>query len=82
MKNMGKVTSGVMVLWLEIMLLVLLPGVGGAIPQKINYQGYLTSAAGVLVNGTVQMVFSIYNVSSGGSALWTETQNVTVANGV
>ena len=53
-----------------------------AIPQKINYQGYLTNAAGVPVNGTVQMHFSIYNVLSGGSVLWTETQNVTVTNGV
>jgi len=53
-----------------------------AIPQKINYQGYLTSAAGVPVNGTVQMVFSIYNVPSGGTGLWTETQNVTVTHGV
>ena len=53
-----------------------------AIPQKINYQGYITNAAGVPVNGTVQIVSSIYNVSSGGSALWTETQNITVTHGV
>ncbi|MDD1749128.1 MAG: hypothetical protein LUO89_04560, partial [Methanothrix sp.] len=53
-----------------------------AIPQKMNYQGYLTSAAGVPVNGTVQMVFSIYNVPSGGTELWTETQNVAVTHGV
>ena len=53
-----------------------------AIPQKINYQGYLTNAVGVPVNGTVQMVFSIYNVPSGGTGLWTETQNVTVTHGV
>ena len=80
MKNMGKVTVWVTVLWLGVMLVVLLPGVSRAIPQKINYQGYLTNAAGVPVNGTVQMVFSIYN--AGGTALWTETQNVPVASGV
>ncbi len=53
-----------------------------AIPPTINYQGYLTDAAGVPVNGTVQMVFSIYNVAVGGSALWTQTQSVAVAKGV
>src|SRR4030042_3671853 len=67
-----------LVLWL-----ILLSSVGYAqIPQKMNYQGYLTNAAGVPVSGTLQIVFSIYNVSSGGSALWTETQNVTVTTGV
>lgn len=52
------------------------------VPQKINYQGYLSSAVGVPINGTVQMVFSIYNAAAGGDALWTETQNVTVSRGV
>jgi hypothetical protein len=64
-------------------LLILLPCMSQAeIPGKINYQGYLTSAAGVPVNGTVQIIFSIYDVSSGGSALWTETRNITVTRGV
>ena len=67
-----------LVLWLT-----LLSSVGYAqIPHKMNYQGYLTNAAGVPVNGTLQMVFSIYNVSSGGSPLWTETHSVTVSQGV
>jgi hypothetical protein len=67
-----------LVLWLT-----LLSSIGYAqIPHKMNYQGYLTNAAGVPINGTVQMVFSIYNVSSGGSPLWTETHSVTVSQGV
>lgn len=52
------------------------------IPRIINYQGYLTSASGVPVHGTVSMTFSIYSVPSGGTALWTETQNVSVTRGV
>lgn len=63
--------------------LILLPCMGyTAIPQEINYQGYLTSAAGVPVNGTVAMVFRIYNVASGGTELWNEAHNVTVNQGV
>lgn len=54
-----------------------------AVPQTINYQGYLTNASGTPVTGTADIVFSIYDVSSGGSSLWTETQSgVPVDKGV
>jgi hypothetical protein len=67
-----------LVLWLT-----LLSSAGYAqIPHKMNYQGYLTNAAGVPISGTVQMVFTIYNVSGGGTPLWTETHSVTVSQGV
>ena len=79
-KRMKKVLVGLLGL---VLLLTLLSSTGNAqIPHKMNYQGYLTNAAGVPVNGTLQMVFSIYNVSSGGSPLWTETHSVTVSQGV
>jgi hypothetical protein len=64
------------------MLVALLPRVGTAIPQKIIYQGFLTNAAGVPINGTLQMVFSIYNVPSSGTPLWKEHQGVAVINGI
>ena len=70
--------------WIGVLLILFLfpcPG-DAAIPTKINYQGYLTTAAGAPVDGTVQMHFSIYDVATGGSALWSETQSVTVSNGV
>jgi len=51
------------------------------IPPKINFQGYLTDSGGTPVDGTVSMVLSIYNASTGGTPLWTETQNVKVNNG-
>ncbi len=54
-----------------------------AIPLQISYQGYLTNAAGVPVNGTVSMTFTIYDALSGGSVLWTETQSdIPVSHGV
>lgn len=51
-----------------------------AVPQTVNYQGYLTDSGGNPVNSTVQMTFSIYNVSTGGAALWTETQSTVPVN--
>lgn len=52
------------------------------IPYRMNYQGYLTDNLGNPINGTVSMGISIWTASSGGTQLWSETQNVTVQNGL
>lgn len=61
---------------------VLLSPVFAAPPKTINYQGYLTNAIGVPVDAPLEIHFSIYNVATGGEPLWSETQSVTVTNGV
>ncbi len=43
-----------------------------AIPHQINYQGKITDAAGVGLDGTYSITFRIYDVSSGGTELWSE----------
>jgi hypothetical protein len=53
-----------------------------AIPQKINYQGYLTDSAGNPINGSLSMTFKIYDAASGGNELWSETRAVSVENGL
>ncbi|MCX5752737.1 MAG: hypothetical protein NTW97_03715 [Candidatus Krumholzibacteria bacterium] len=51
-------------------------------PPFLSYQGILTDGSGVAVpDDTYSITFSIYNVGSGGSALWTETNNVEVSKG-
>ena len=53
------------------------------VPQKMNYQGYLTSSGGTPVAGTKTITFRIYDQPSSGSSLWTETQSgVSIANGL
>jgi len=52
------------------------------VPQLINYQGVLTNSAGSPINGTQSIKFSIYSSAAGGSVLWTETQSVSVQNGL
>jgi len=53
------------------------------IPKLINYQGKLTDANSLPVNGTRSITFSIYESASGGSALWSETHtSATVTNGI
>jgi len=55
----------------------------GTSKTTMNYQGYLTDSGGASVNDTVSMIFRIYDVESGGSALWSETQNgVVVSDGL
>jgi hypothetical protein len=54
-----------------------------SINPKINFQGRLVGTDGTNVtNGNYSVVFSLYNVDSGGANIWTETQTVAVANGI
>ncbi|MGC2425290.1 MAG: hypothetical protein WA666_13170, partial [Nitrospirota bacterium] len=53
-----------------------------AVPQLINYQGKLTDSAGTPITGTKSVSFSIYNTSTGGTSLWSETQTVNLTNGI
>ena len=64
-------------------VLVLAAGLSAiaAVPQKLSYQGYLTSG-GVPVNGTVSMNVKLYDALTSGNLIWSETQSVTVVNGV
>ncbi|MBK9605217.1 MAG: hypothetical protein IPO58_01875 [Betaproteobacteria bacterium] len=52
-----------------------------AIPQQIGYQGSLVDSANQPVNASITMTFKLYNVASGGSALYTESQSVAVTAG-
>ena len=58
---------------IAVLLLILTPPAHTAIPQTINYQGYLTDPQGTAIDGNVSIVFSIYSQATGGTALWTET---------
>ena len=52
-------------------------------PNTITYQGVLTDNSGALITGTPNITFALYSTSTGGTALWTETQNaVSVTNGL
>lgn len=54
-----------------------------AVPSLVNFQGKLLDTTGVPRNGTFSMTFSVWDASTGGTQLWSETQSsVSVANGV
>ena len=59
------------------------------VPTKTNFQGRLTNSVGnIMPDGTYNMRFRLYTVSSGGVAVWSEdrlvsaTQGVQVTNGL
>lgn len=54
-----------------------------AVPGKINFQGALTAADGSrLADGSYSIAFALYNVPSGGTPLWSNTQTVELQHGV
>jgi len=52
------------------------------VPQTIDYQGRLADSDGNYLNSVVTLDFLIYDMETAGTALWTETQDVSCINGV
>jgi hypothetical protein len=63
--------------------LAVLPQMGLAqMPRTIAFQGVLTDSLGsAKPDGTYRILFTLYDVSSGGTALWSETKLLPVKNG-
>jgi hypothetical protein len=83
-RAMKNTTKALTILMGVLLLAVLIPAIGyAAVPQQITYQGQLTDTEGNPVpDGGYEMSFGIYNVPTGGTALWSEAQTVTVINGI
>ena len=76
-------TKNVVSIVIILIVMVGLPTTGfGDVPHQINYQGTLTDNLGNSLDGDYAMTFAIYDVDTGGSSIWSETQTVTVADGV
>ena len=53
-----------------------------AVPQLVNYQGKVYQPSGAAVpDGAYKIAFSIYDVPTGGTALWTETYDALQVKG-
>lgn len=66
-----------------VAMLILAPELARAeVPAMMSYQGKLQNSQGAPLDGTFNINFSIYDVASGGTALWTETQSVSVNEGL
>lgn len=50
-------------------------------PEQVSYQGRLTNASDEPVTGSYDLTFSIYDVASGGTPLWSELHTAVTVNG-
>ena len=50
-------------------------------PDSMHYHAFLTDDQGAPLEGAYNITFSLYNQETEGSALWTETLNVTLSGG-
>lgn len=67
---------------LFLSLFLIIQATALAIPKLISYQGTLHDADGQPISSTINITFSVYNAETGGEAIWSETQNVSVSNGL
>jgi hypothetical protein len=59
------------------------PIASATVPGEVNYQGLLLDDLGTPVNGARDFEFRLFDVESGGSALWTESHDsIAVVDGV
>ena len=61
-------------------MLILAPALQAEVPHLINFQGVL-QMGGTELTGAFEITFRLYDASSGGSSLWSETDSVHAING-
>lgn len=66
-------------IWLAVILALVCLRAMAAPSQTLSYQGYLVDGKGPL-NGTVSISFSLYDVSTRGTPLWTQTITAVAVN--
>jgi hypothetical protein len=60
---------------------LILAGCASGLFPQFTYQGVLTDASGNPVEGDVRITYRIFNTASGGTAMYTENETVTVTDG-
>jgi hypothetical protein len=80
-RTMRRALLGIMVL--STFVWTLSASATAGVPHMIFYQGHLTDAGGTPLDTAINMTFTIYDDSTGGTVWWTETQmGVVVSNGL
>jgi hypothetical protein len=52
-----------------------------SVPATLTQQGRILDASGMPVVSKLKFVFTVYDAATGGTSLWTETQNITLDDG-
>ena len=78
----GKMKKGPVVLLGIMFVLWLASALFAGIPKVINFQGYLADTEGNPLHGRYSITFSIYDVETGGTPIWSETKEIEVNHGI
>lgn len=66
-----------------VLLTAIFTSVSAQVPRTLSYQGVLTDTAGIpKPDGNYTITFAIYNVSSGGTALWSTSKSLAIKQGL
>ncbi len=69
--------------WIGLWAVVVLAGAAQAeVPRTMAFQGRMADAQGRPLEGNLQVTFRIFGAAAGGTALWEETQTVSVSGGL
>ncbi len=72
--------STLSLLTMIVAVLALSMWAAAGVPQLMNYQGRLTNSSGEALDTTVSITFTIYDDSTGGNPIWTETHSAVDVN--
>ena len=61
--------------WLWLLFLAAFPPLFAAAPATLSYQARLADGGGSPITASLSITFRLYDVPSGGTALWSEVQN-------
>src|SRR5690606_18889466 len=64
-----------------VLVSLLVPSVALAVPLRMSHQGRVLEAGGDPVQGAHTLRFALYAAATGGTAVWTETDALTLDNG-
>jgi hypothetical protein len=67
--------------FLLALLFMGVPSADAQVPRLVSYQGFLTDGGGP-ISGTRSLTFRIYDVATGGTALWTEARSLALSAGL
>jgi hypothetical protein len=62
--------------------MLLVAGCANQLTPQVSYQGRLTDSNGAPLTGDYTFIFKLYNVSNGGTELYTERDTVTIQDGL
>lgn len=77
-KKIGRLS----IVWVILISLFLSSCAEDFLTPQMSYQGRLTNAEGSPLNGDYDLKFSVYNVETGGTSIYNESDTVNVENGI